>query len=424
MKNKFPEDFLWGAATSSHQVEGDNNLNDWWAWEQEERTAPSGKACDHYNRFREDFRIAKELGHNAHRFSIEWSRVEKNEGEWDQAGWDHYRRVADELLKLGITPIVTLNHFTVPAWFARKGSWLSDNSIKLFTRYAVKAIEELGEKVEYWIPFNEPHVLAFLGYYYGDWPPGKTNFNYAITVLGNMLKSHVEAYRVMHDHADKNSRVKRPKIGLAKAVATFHPCAPFSVRDRFVAYLRSKFYNHIFIVSIKKGRMLIPGLPHEKLSMKNALDFIGLNYYFRQFIHYQKPFTKHPFGEVCSTFHHKDAGEITDMGWEVYPRGIYEVVKSFARYRLPIIITENGIATNDDPKRQDYIKTHLKYLLRAIEQGVPLKGYLHWSLLDNFEWDKGYSKRFGLVQVDFDSQKRTIRDSARYYESVIRGDNI
>jgi len=424
MKDKFPDDFLWGAATSSHQVEGDNFFNDWWEWEQSGRTEPSGKACGHYHRFRDDFHIAKELGHNAHRFGIEWSRLEKEEGTWDQNEWDHYKAVADELISLGIEPIATLNHFTVPAWFAKKGGWLSNEAVSLFSRLAVKAIAELGTRVRYWIPFNEPHILAFLGYFYGKWPPGRKSRDETLTVIGNMLKSHVEAYRRMNEEARSDTRIKPPIIGVAKAVTAFHPCSPYSVLDRLSAHNQNIFHNHSFIRSAISGRILTPGLKKENLPVKNAVDFIGLNYYFRQFIHHKKPFRKNPWGEVCSLEHHEDAGETTDMGWEIYPEGIHEVVKSFSRYRLPIIITENGLATNDDPVRQRFIKDHLRQLLRAIKDGAPVKGYLHWSLLDNFEWAEGYRPRFGLVHVDYSSQKRTIKESARYFASVIKTGTI
>jgi len=421
MSGKFPENFLWGASTSSHQVEGDNFFNDWWEWEKNGHTEPSGRACDHYRRFREDFRAAKELGHNTHRLGIEWSRLEKDEGVWDRAGWDHYRSVIDELNKLGIEPVVTLNHFTVPLWFARKGGWLNERSARFFTRFAVKAIKELGDRTQYWITINEPHVLAFLAYFHGQWPPCRKSFDEELIVLKNMLKGHVNAYGRMHEYANSATGIRTPKIGIAKAVTAFHPCSPYSVLDRLSACYRNRFHNHSFIISAIKGRILIPGLRRDKLPVKNAVDFIGLNYYFRQFIRHKKAFTKGPLGDVCSLEHHDTAGGITDMGWDIYPKGLYEVLTSFSRYRLPVIITENGLATNDDSLRRRYIKDHLFQLLRAINNGVPVIGYLHWSLLDNFEWAEGYTKRFGLIHVDYKTQKRTVRDSARYYASVIRG---
>lgn len=419
VNNRFPEKFLWGASTSGHQVEGDNIHSDWWEWEQAGCTEPSGKACDHYHRFRDDFRIAKELGHNAHRLGIEWSRLEKAEGVWDQKEWDHYKEVLDALGGLNIEPMVTLNHFTLPIWLAREGGWKNDKIVRFFSRFAEKAVVELGDKVRYWITINEPLVLAYIAYLQGKWPPQKSNFEEMLCVARNMLKSHVSAYHSMKEACTRSSSFRKPEIGLAWAVAAFHPCSMYSVPDRVSAFLRANFQNHSFIRSAIKGHARFFPYIDEPLPCKNTIDFIGLNYYFREFIHHKTPMLKNPFGWVCSHMHHEDAGKRTMMGWEIYPRGLYEVVKTFSRYKLPIIITENGLSIEDDNVRREYIKEHLKYLLKAIGEGSPVIGYLHWSLLDNFEWSDGYSKRFGLVHVDFRTQKRTIRDSARYYASII-----
>jgi len=424
MKNKFPDDFLWGAATSSHQVEGDNTLNDWWEWEQAGNTEPSGKACDHYNRFKEDFRIAKDLGHNAHRLSLEWSRLEKEEGVWDASEWDHYKAIIDELKSLEIEPILTLNHFTLPSWLSHKGGWQNKDIIRLFSRFAIKAVKELGEKVQYWIPINEPYIAAFLSYFKGEWPPCEKNFDSALLAAKNMLEAHVEAYSLMHEAARSSSSIMKPKIGVAKAVTAFHPCSKYSLSDRVVTHLRNMFYNHSFIDSALKGKTdLFPFVKGKELPSSKALDFIGLNYYFRQFVHHEKPFKKHPIGEICDYGHH-NIGKINNMGWEMYPRGLYEVVRSFSRYRLPIMITENGTSVDDDNMRKNFIKGHLTQLLKAINEGSPVIGYLHWSLMDNFEWAHGYKQKFGLVEVDFNTQKRTVRESARYYSSIITSGTI
>jgi len=420
VKKIFPSDFLWGASTSAHQVEGNNFHNDWWLWEQQGRTPPSGKACDHYNRFREDFALAKDMGHNAHRLGIEWSRVAKDENAWNMEEWEHYRKVIRELRSLNITPIVTLHHFTVPMWFSAIGSWMNNNAPRHFTRFAVKAVEELGEEVEYWITINEPNILAMLGYYFGQWPPYQKEFEVSLIVIKNMLKSHALAYENMHKSAANNPSILSPQIGIAKAVTAFHPCSSLSIRDRISTYTRSIFHNHSFIVSLITGKISVPQLEEEYLTAKDTLDFIGLNYYFRQFIRTKNPLSKNPFGEVCPTSHRPEAGKITDMGWEIYPEGLYAVLNSLSRYKKPFIITENGIATEDDTLRKRYIKDHLLQIHRAIDKGISVKGYLHWSLLDNFEWAEGFTKRFGLVNVDYNSQKRTVKDSARYYSSVIK----
>jgi beta-glucosidase len=422
--NRFPENFMWGASTSSHQVEGHNVNNDWWEWEQAGNTEPSLAACDHYNRFREDFDIAKKLGHNAHRLGLEWSRLEKAAGSWDQKAWDHYKEVLDELIKLGIEPVVTLNHFTLPLWLARKGGWKSNDIIPIFERFAGKAVKELGNRVKYWITINEPMILAFIGYFKGDWPPCEKSFASMLYVTGNMLKAHTAAYMKMKETAATCDGIKPPQIGIAKAVATFHPCSRYSILDGISAFLRADFQNHAFIRSAITGRAGFFPYLRDKPAVKNTLDFIGLNYYFREFVHHKNPVFKNPFGYICSQSHHKDAGKRTTMGWEIYPEGLYEVVKSFSRYKLPIIIAENGLSTYDDALRREYIKGHLSQLLRAINEKSPVIGYLHWSLLDNFEWTEGYTPRFGLVEVDYKTQKRTIKDSARYYAEVIKNRKI
>lgn len=418
--NKFPENFLWGSATSSHQVEGNNTRNDWWEWEEMGRAPKSGLASDHYKRFREDFRIAKDLGHNAHRFSIEWSRVEKNEGEWDNNEWNHYREVIDELVKLNIEPILTINHFTVPIWFARKGGWGDSRNVEYFVRFAEKAVHELGSKVKYWITINEPLVLAFIGYFQGIWPPGEKDFSMMMKAGINMLRAHNKAYVKMKEASPHNDI----KIGIAMSVATFHPCSYLSIPDRMAAFLRANFQNHAFIRSSIKGRASFFPYINEKLPYKKTIDFIGLNYYFREFVHHKWPLLQNPFGHICSKEHHLRAGERTTMGWEIYPKGIYEVVKSFSKYKLPIMITEHGLSTYDDNIRKSFIKEHLFYLLKSINEGANVIGYLHWSLLDNFEWAEGFGPRFGLVEVDYNTQKRLIRESARYYSSIIRKNSL
>ena len=424
MDNSFPDGFLWGASTSAHQVEGNNVFNDWWEWEISGGTEPSGEACDHYNRYRDDFRLAKDLGHNAHRLGIEWSRLEKQQGEWDQNEWDHYDNVIDELLRLGIEPVITLHHFTLPLWLARNGGWIDNDSPYFFERFATKAIERFGDRVQYWVTINEPNILAILAYYQGIWTPCRHNLKEAVVVLKNMLKAHSRAYMSMHGSAKKTGNTKTPKIGVAKAVTAFHPCRAWSPMDRLSTALKSFFHNYSFVRSAVKGRISLPGIKKEKLCAKRTLDFVGLNYYFRQFIHYQRPFMKNPLGEVCSLAHHKNAGKTTDMGWEIYPEGLFEVIRGFQRYGLPVIITENGLATKDDSLRQKYIKEHLRQIQKALGRGVPVKGYFHWSLIDNFEWADGYSKRFGLISVDYKTQQRTVTDAARCYASIIKTGKI
>lgn len=418
MSTGFPKDFLWGASTSAYQVEGGNFNSDWSEWEASGKSERCGEACDHYNRYTEDFALAKKLGHNAHRLGLEWSRLEKEEGVWDEKEWDHYKKVLDELIRLDIEPVLTINHFTVPQWLSRKGSWLSHDSAVYFSRFSQKAAKELSSRVKYWITINEPNILALLAYYTGEWPPQHKDFREVVEVSKNMLLGHTSSYEKMKEEASRANQ--NPMIGLAKAVTAFHPSSRLSILDHASTFLRKKYYNHSFINSLIRGQMELPGMHGKKLSSKRTIDFIGLNYYFRQFIKHAKPFKENPFGEVTSFLHRRDAGKATDMGWEVYPRGIYEVIDSFRKYRLPLMITENGIATRKDQVRVNYIEKHLKEVLRAINKGADVIGYLHWSLLDNFEWAEGYTKKFGLINVDFKSQKRTVRPSGEFLKKIIQ----
>lgn len=419
MKNIFPENFLWGAATSSHQTEGNNFHNDWWAWEKSGKTQPSGKACDQYNLFDQDFDLAKKLKHNAHRLSLEWSRVQKTEDSWDNKQWDHYKKVLDSLREKNIEPILTLNHFTLPFWLSEKSGWLNKNIPDYFEAFAEKAALELGSRVKKWITINEPNILAFLAYYKAEWPPCRNNFKEAMTVLKNMIKAHSAAYRAIKENSKKVS-----EIGIAKAVTAFHPCRKNNYFDLLACERCSSLHNHAFISSLTKGKILLPGFKKEKLPRRASLDFIGLNYYFRQFIRSEKIFSLKDFYTICSPEHHPERGHITDMGWEVYPEGLYEVLKDLWRYQKPMIITENGIATENDKMRTEYIRHHLISLLKAITEGIKVEGYLHWSLLDNFEWAEGYSKKFGLIEVDFKTQQRKIRPSALHFSEIIEKRSI
>jgi beta-glucosidase len=412
-------DFLWGASTSSYQVEGGNDRSDWWDWEKKGYTPPSGIACDHYNRYKEDFEIAAKLSHNAHRLGIEWSRVQVSPDEWNGEQWSHYRDVMLDLTGRGITPLLTLNHFTVPLWFEKAGGWANDSSPSLFADLAEKACRELGDIVKYWITINEPHMLAFIGHFYGNWPPFEKNRERSFHILKNLIKAHVEAWRRMKSVSRDNADIKSPVIGIAKAVTAFHPSSRLSLADITASNNRRYAHNHSFIDSLLKGRINVPGLDKEELPEADCLDFIGLNYYFRQFIKKARPFREDPLGEVDGSCP-RATGNRTDMNWEIYPRGLYEVCLEFKKYGLPVIITENGIATYRDEEREAFIREHIGALAKASAKGLPLKGYLHWSLLDNFEWSEGYTKKFGLVEVDPKDLVRKIRRSGLCLADIIQ----
>lgn len=422
-KSRFPKGFLWGSATSSHQVEGDNKNNDWWRWESEGRTKnPSGKACDQYNRFKSDLDLAKQLRHNAHRFSLEWSRIEPEEGKFSKEALDHYRHIIKTLRALNIDPIVTLNHFTLPLWFYNKGGWTRRNSEYAFAAFAEKVAEEFGEDVKYWITLNEPIVYTYASHVEGTWPPGQQSFRSASKVFLTLLRAHCLAYKAI-GKTYKEKGWTQPKVSIAKHVLLFVPCRKKSLLDILSTRIRHYYFNKLFITSLLSGWCFAPGIAITRLPVKRSLDFLGINYYTRDFVHFAGIMPPKIFGDICTYIHHQDFGKRNFLKWEIYPKGMYEVLKEYSVYKLPILITENGICTEEDQERADFIKEHLGEVAEAMNNNVSVIGYLYWSLIDNFEWAHGYGPRFGLIEVDYATQKRTIKSSAYTYSEIIKNNS-
>jgi len=367
------EEFLWGAATSAHQVEGDNVNNQWWDWERKARDrVRSGKATDHFNRFKADFGLAKSLGHNAHRLSIEWSRLEPAYNQWSRAAINHYREVLQDLRDKDIKSFVTLHHFTNPMWFENLGGWENVKASDLFARYVRVVVEELGDLIDFWVTINEPMVYASQSYWRGNWPPQKRSFWAMERVARGLAATHRKAYRVIH-RARSQARV-----GIAKNFVAY-------LGGRWPAMIQDWWFNHRFF-ALTRG----------------AHDFIGVNYYFAQ----------------TSKFERWN-GVKSDMGWPVRPEGLEQVLEHVKRYGKPIYITENGLANEDDSKRADFIRGHLRVIEKAQEKGADVRGYFYWSLLDNFEWAHGFRPRFGLVEVDYKTFERKPRPSAYVYKAII-----
>ncbi|MBI4372832.1 MAG: glycoside hydrolase family 1 protein [Candidatus Omnitrophica bacterium] len=414
----FPKKFLWGAATSSHQVEGDNIHNDWWEWEEKGRSLErSGEACDHWNRFREDFKLAKSLHHNAHRFSIEWSRIEPEEGKFDPSAILHYQEVVQALKSNGLEPVVTLFHFTLPLWLAKQGGWLSPRTPELFKRFSAKMAEALGDQVSWWITLNEPVVYVFKSYLAGDWPPGERSYEKAYLVFVHLLKAHVLAYDTIKGSVHTLNR-EETRVGIAQHISYFSPCYVDSWKHKISVWLRNLVFNHLFVKVLIQGRIFYPGIFRIRLHRSKTLDFIGLNYYTRTFIHNKGFRIPEIYGEVCPVGHHPDVVRRNSLKWEVYPLGLFQLVKDFSKYKLPLLIAENGICTGQDAERSQFIVDHLRQLGRAIKWGAPVIGYFYWSLLDNYEWADGFEPRFGLIEVDYKTQERAIRPSALLYGEI------
>jgi beta-glucosidase len=412
---KFPPGFLWGGATSSHQVEGGNTNCDWWAWEHSGRVAePSGAACDHFHRFREDFDLARQLHHNAYRFSLEWSRIEPEAGRFSDSGLGHYREVLEALRERGMEPVVTIFHYTLPCWLAEQGGLEHPEFERFFERFATRVVSEYKDLVRWWITFNEPVVQVFKGWILGQWPPGKQqDFPAALKVMRHLLRSHVKAYHVIHQ--------QRPdaRVSVAKHALALTPCNPRRRLDRLSVAARTYLFNHLFLDALHSGALRVPGLFWERLPMAHTLDFIGLNYYTRGFVRNTGLSLPGLIGNICTLEHHQSVGKRNDLGWEVYPEGLAHFLKVYSRYKLPILITENGLPAANDEDRWTFLYLHLWQVARAVSDGIPVVGYLHWSLLDNYEWADGFKARFGLIAVDYATQQRTVRESARKMGEII-----
>lgn len=389
---KFPDGFKWGSATSAYQVEGGNH-NDWSEWETSRpQEFQSGKACDSYNRYEEDFDIAKSLNQNIHRFSIEWSRIEPKEGRFDHEAMHHYVNVVKALQARGLEPMVTLWHFTNPIWFAEKDGWLNEKSPETFTRYVKYVVDNLKDRVGLWITFNEPCIYAGNSYLWGQWPPQKHSMVKAIRVRNNIIKAHVLAYQEIKkaysapsnssDLYNPMSHNLEPLIGGVEN--NLHIMGHPALR-RVIKFL-NRFLNLYFWDQT---------LPYQ--------DFIGLNYYTTlRLLGAQEP--REDFS--------------SEMGWDIYPQGIYDRLMELKKYKKPIFITENGIADRADSKREKFIKDHLRWVWQAIQDGADVRGYLYWSLLDNFEWARGFKPRFGLVKINYENFARHIRSSAFKYAKI------
>lgn len=399
---QFPQGFLWGTGTSSYQVEGGNQRADWWKWEQEgghiADGTTSGRAVDYWNRYREDFALASEhLHNNAYRMSVEWSRLEPSEGEWDEEAFTHYREMLTEAKRCGLQIMLTVHHFTNPQWLMDKGGWETRKVIHFYTRFVQKLCDELGEFVDLWCTINEPMVYVLQGYIFLEWPPQRRSYYKAAKVVWHQTRCHRAAYKLIHAWAHERNRVTH--VGIANNVSSMTIYRKHSFLDHLAAALIDRGMNHVFYY----------------LSGMRTHDYLGLNYYFHFRIKSVWDFLKRK-GPVETS--QSAQFESSDIGWELFPHGIFDVCMDMAGYKKPIYITENGLATTNDDKRIRVIVGFLMQLHYAVQEGADVRGYFHWSLLDNFEWAKGYAPTFGLVEVDRASMRRTPRTSAMVYGMI------
>lgn len=384
------KDFLWGAATAAHQIEGGDIDSNWMRLEKEGKVKNGDTtlaAVDGYNRSIDDIKLLKELGLNAYRFSIEWARVEPKKGVFDEAAINHYSDLVKELKRNNIEPIVTLHHFTDPGWITDQGGWINKKTIDDFNNYVNKIAEYMGKDVKYWITINEPNVIINSSYLIGIVPPYRKNPIAFYRAFNNVLTAHRRAYKTIH------SQNAMAKVGIAYNFTDFVP-----KKENWFDKNITKLLNYIFSFNRLD-------------KIKNELDFIGLNQYKRYNIGWGWP--------IGDQFYVKD--DRTDMGWNIQPEGLgHAALLLSERYQKPIMVTENGLADRTDKKRAKFIRDNIKSLKDAELKGVDIIGYLHWSLMDNFEWLEGYDMKFGLYSVNPKTFERIARPSAIYYRDLIK----
>ncbi|HUW24548.1 MAG TPA: glycoside hydrolase family 1 protein [Patescibacteria group bacterium] len=400
----FPPGFLWGTATAAHQVEGNNIHSDWWEWEQAGGgTEPSGQACGQYELFSKDFNLIKKLHNNAHRLSLEWARLEPKCGWFDPQEVKHYRKVLSSLKKRGIKTFVTLHHFTNPSWFAQKGGFVKRANLQYFEKYVSYCAKNFGDLVDAWITINEPNMYVGAAYLQGLWPPQKRSLWLSLKVMLNLALAHRRAYQILHQ------KFTDCQVGAAVSYQSIHPTRKKLI-NRLLCWVVKFFSNNFFY--------FLTGKTH---------DFLGLNYYQNVKISWRifKLFLSSSEEKIEEEQDDYFSGETTDLGWNIYPRGIHEVVvEAYRKYRKPIFITENGVADSKDTRRKDFIQDHLRWLYEAIKEGIDVRGYFYWTLLDNFEWALGFKPKFGLAKTDYSTLRRNFRPSARFYAEVCQNNAI
>lgn len=410
-KSEFPPNFFWGASTASHQVEGGTH-NQWSVWElsvakeqastahqrlswlpgwedikkqaEDPNNYVSGRGVEHYKLYKEDFAIAKRLNLNALRFGVEWSRLEPEEDKWDEKAVAHYREYIAAMRAKGVEPFLNIWHWTLPVWFAERGGFKNRQNLKYFERFVQKIADEFASELNYIITLNEPNVFVSNSYALGNWPPQEKNWFNALFQYWHLTIAHRRAYKIL--------KRKKPSlmIGVAAQLANIQAKRPHNILDGLTTKAMRYVWNWWFLNRIRRKQ-----------------DFVGFNYYFTDYYRHFRRDNPHV--------------PVSDLGWYMEPEGLYPLLlRTWAHYKKPIIVTENGVADAEDQYRQWWLEETVVAMEKALSEGVQLIGYFHWSLLDNFEWAYGWWPKFGLVEVDRkNGMKRNVRPSARWYAKTI-----
>ncbi|MCB8945429.1 MAG: glycoside hydrolase family 1 protein [Ardenticatenaceae bacterium] len=406
----FPPDFRWGTATAAYQVEGANVNSDWWVWEQGNgrilQNHKSALACNWWEDAEKDLDAAAAMGTNAHRLSLEWSRIEPEPSVFDEAALGRYRQILQAMWDRGIEPMVTLHHFSNPLWLVEKGDFNRSIVVDYFQRYTAKVVAGLGDLVPKWVTINEPMVYVFMRYLDGKFPaPSRRGWPGAREAAGNLLRCHAAAYHTIKD------LLPAAEVGVAKHTAVFQPQT-----DNKLAHWWTRrvdwLFNEMWLASMVNGRLHWPLGRGKIKNLAGSFDFVGVNYYTRHYVKFP------PLGGLLANEWGAQATVSDGNYGEVYPEGLYQSIQRMLKYQKPIYITENGLPDVADRLRPSFLMTHLREIWRAISFCFPVMGYYHWSLVDNFEWDRGWTQRFGLIGLNPETQERQWRASGELYSEI------
>lgn len=413
MKFKLKEGLLLGAATAATQIEGGDENNNWARFAAEGKiydgTSPT-RACDHYNRFREDIDLMAEMGLEIYRFGIEWSRIEPREGEFDEAALAHYREEIEYMLSRGIRPMLTLHHFTNPLWFEDMGGFTNKKSVDIYMRFASRVIDALGDLVDDYITVNEPNVYSTNSLFYGTWPPEKKSLSALVKAYSNLAACHVHAYRMIHEkRAAMGKSREQTLVSFANHLRVFAPKNPKNPIHKICAALSSYLFQGAITRAMMTGKCIFPVIRRRGVKRGKYYDFIGVNYYSRSTV-----------SGIADGV--RENAPKNDLGWEIYHDGLIELSTAlYKKYGAPVFVTENGTCDNTDAFRPLFVYDQIKAIS---ETDNPITRYYHWSFLDNFEWREGESARFGLVRVDYETQRRTVNNSGKLYASIIKNRGV
>ncbi|MCO5186501.1 MAG: family 1 glycosylhydrolase [Anaerolineae bacterium] len=413
----FPDDFTWGTATAAYQVEGESAANDWQRWEQEPGRIlngdTAGKASGWWTDAEQDLDAAAAMGMTAHRMGLAWDRLEPEPGAFDEAAFGRYRQILTYMHTRGIEPMVTLHHFVNPLWLVAMGDFNNEAVVEQFRQFTAKVVAELGDLIPKWITINEPLVYITLRYLDGVFPaPQKSGFSAGMEALRNLLRCHAAAYHEIKQHYPD------AQVGVAKQYRPMRPNNRIPGAKWWSKRL-SWLFNDAWMDAMTDGQLRWPVGSGVIDGLAGSYDFVGINYYTYSLVHFP------PWPGRLVNDNYPDNGLIGDGNYgELYPAGLFEAIKWALRYEKPIYITENGVPDDDDDIRPILILTHLREIWRAVSFNFPIMGYYHWSLVDNFEWERGWTQRFGLIALDPETQKRAMRTSAALYAEVCKTNSI